>query len=64
MSERPDRNAVGDAVKNPHESLIERPEVWFEAGDHVLLIHVSGKMYTVPSTIEDPAALEEIKQLL
>ena len=52
MSERPHRNAVGDVVKNPHESLIEQPEVWFEAGDHVLLIHVNGKSIQCPRRLK------------
>lgn len=28
------------------ESLTEQPEVWFEAGDHELLIHVSGEQFS------------------
>ena len=34
------------------ESLIEQPEVWFEAGDHVLLIHVSGKSIQYPRRLK------------
>ena len=28
------------------QSLTEQPEVWFEAGDHELLIHVSGEQFS------------------
>ena len=28
------------------ESLTEQPEVWFEAGDHELLIHVRGEQFS------------------
>ena len=28
------------------ESLTEQPEIWFEAGDHELLIHVSGEQFS------------------
>ena len=30
------------------ENLTKQPEVWFEAGDHELLIHVSGEQFSKP----------------